>query len=181
MRKYFIALALLTTGAAAQAADLGIALSDNTVVLDYTGRARDKSLDFTLDWLHHTDNGDVVSGGVQVSQNLDKNLNVAVGLKAVGVFNDYDNASALALGGRIDLAVPAAPRLHFIMNGWIAPGVVSFSGARSYQDFGAALSYQVIDNASVFVGYRYAKVKYDDLKTGIEMQDGALIGLRMNF
>ncbi len=181
MRKYFIALAFLTLGATAQAADLGIALSDDTIVVDYNGRARDKSLEFTLEWLHHTDNGDLASGGIQVSQKLDKNLAVAVGARAVGIFNDYDDASALALGGEVDLAVPAAPRLHFIANAWVAPAVVSFSGARSYRDFSATLGYQIIDNASIFVGYRYAKVKYDNLRSGIEMQDGALVGLRMNF
>lgn len=181
MRKSLIALALVGASAFTQAADLGIGLSDDSIVLDYTGRARDKSLEFTLDWLHHTDNGDVVSGGIQVSQNIDKNLYVAVGAKAVGIFNDYDNASAVALGGTVDLAVPPVPKLHLVLNGWIAPSVVSFSGARSYQDFSAEVNYRIIDNASIFAGYRHAKVKYDDLRSGIEMHDGPLIGLRMHF
>lgn len=184
MRKFLFTLSLLVLTATAHASDFGIALSDKAIALDYTGRAQDKSLEFTMGWLHHMDNGDVATAGIQVSQKLDKNARVNIGMKGVGIFNDFRNASALALGGGLNLNIPAAPKLYVGVSGWFAPNVTSFNGASSYQDFGGELGYQIINNAAVFVGYRFSKIKYDKDKynnVGVTMQDGPLVGLRLTF
>jgi len=180
MRKALYALSLLTAVQVAHAADFKLALSNKTVAADFTSLPIGQGLEFTLGGLHHTDNGNVGTVGMQVSQQVNNDFAVALGGKLYFVQNNTKDASALALGGQVDMALPNLPQLHVGLQGWFAPKVTSFNGSNNVQDFGAFVSYRVLSNAEVFAAYRHLRIDYDR-EGGLTVQNGPLFGIKLFF
>lgn len=180
MRKTLLALSLLSLAPLAHAADFAIGLSNKAVAADYTSLAIGQGLEFTAGGLHHSDHGNMLNVGLQVSQQVNSLFTVSVGGKAVAVLNDTKDASALALGGRLDLALPVAPQVHVGVHGWFAPKVTSTSGTKNYQDIGAYASYRIISNAEVFAAYRRIRIDYEQ-ESDHTIQSGPLLGMKLYF
>lgn len=180
MRKTLYALSLLLVASAAHSADFSIGLSNTAIAVDYTSAPIGKGLEFTLGGLHHVDNGNVGTFGMQVSQQVNQTFKVTLGGKAVGVFNDTKNVSALALGGEVDMAMPAIPKIHLAGHAWLAPGVTSSSGAKNFQDLRVSVGYHVLNNAEIYVAYRHIQIDYDKYGER-KIEDGPLFGLKMYF
>ena len=180
MRISLLALSLLLVTSAAHAAEFKLGLSNTTVAADFTSQGIGQGLEFTLGGLRNTDNGSLGTAGMQVSQQVNEAFKVSVGGKLLGVTNDIKDASALALGGEIDLAVPSLPALHFGVHGWFAPTVTTSSGTKTMQDIGAAVAYRVLRNAEVFAAYRRVQIDYES--NGRQtLQDGPLFGMKLLF
>lgn len=180
MRKALYALSLLTATSLAQAADFKLALSNKTVAADFTSQQIGQGLELTLGGLHHTDNGNVGTAGVQVSQQVNNELTASLGGKLFFVQNDTRNASALTLGGQVDMALPSLPQVHVGLHGWFAPKVTSFNDTENVRDFGAYVSYRVLSNAEVFVAYRHLRIDYER-EGDLKIQNGALLGMKLFF
>lgn len=180
MRKALYALSLLTAATATNAADISLALSNKTIAADFTSQQIGQGLEFTLGGLHHTDNGNVFTSGMQVSQQVNDSLSVSLGGKFFFLQNDVKNVSALALGGQVDWALPGLPQLHVGMHGWYAPKVTSFNSTKNVQDYGAFISYRVLSNAEVFASYRRVRINYET-ERDFTMQSGALVGMKLFF
>lgn len=180
MRKALFALSLLTAASFAHAADFKLALSNKTVAADFTSQPIGQGLELTLGGLHHTDNGNVGTAGMQVTQQVNNDLNVSLGGKLYFVQNDTRDASALALGGQVDMALPNVSQIHVGLHGWFAPKVTSFNGTNNVQDFGAFISYRVLSNAEVFAAYRHLRIDYER-ESDLKIQNGALLGMKLFF
>lgn len=180
MRHMLCVLSLLTAASAAQAADVKLALSNKVIAADYTSPQIGQGLEFTLGGLHHTDNGNVFTSGIQVSQQVNSELSVGIGGKLFFVQNDVKNASALALGGQFDLALPGLSQVHVGAHGWFAPQVTSFNDSKNLQDVGAFISYRVLSNAEVFASYRRVRIDFEN-RDGVTVQSGALLGMKLFF
>jgi hypothetical protein len=180
MQKTISLLGLCLAATAVQAADLSIALSDKMVSLDYVGPTQNGSLQMNMGGLHHSDNGDMASLGVQVSQSVNPQVQASVGFKGVGLFNDRKNSAVIALGGSVNAALPMVPKLYLGAHAWFAPSVVSFNQVKNFRDVGAQLSYRLLDNAALFVGYRHVQVNYDN-SVNLKLFKGAQAGLQLTF
>jgi YfaZ precursor len=180
MRKALSALSLLLATPLIHAADASLALSNKTVTADYTSQPIGQGLEVTAGLLHHSDNGNLGSVGLQVSQKVNEGLDASLGGKLVFVQNDVKNAWALALGGQVDWALPAISQLHLGLHGWYAPKVTSFNGANNLYDIGASVSYRVLSNAEVFAAYRRVRVDYER-QGGKTIQSGPLFGMKLFF
>jgi hypothetical protein len=180
MRKLLCVLSLLTAASATQAADVKLALSNKVIAADYTSPQIGQGLEFTLGGLHHTDNGNLFTSGIQVSQQVNNSLTVGLGGKLFFVQNDVKNASALALGGQFDVALPNLPQVHVGAHGWFAPRVTSFNDSKNLQDVGAFISYRVLSNAEVFASYRRVRIDYEN-RDSATLQNGALFGMKLFF
>jgi hypothetical protein len=180
MRKSLFALSLFLVTSAVHAADFKLGLSNTTVAADFTSQAIGQGLEFTLGGLHNSGNGSLGTMGMQVSQQVNEGFKVSVGGKLLGVTNDFKDASALALGGEIDLAVPSLRALHFGVHGWFAPTVTSSSGTKTMQDIGASMAYRVLINAEVFAAYRRVQVDYESIGSQT-LQSGPLFGMKLLF
>ena len=174
MRHMLCALSLLIAASAAQAADVKV------IAADFTSPPIGQGLEFTLGGLHHTDNGNVFTSGIQVSQQVNSELSVGLGGKLFFVQNDVKNASALALGGQFDLALPGLSQVHVGAHGWFAPQVTSFNDSKNLQDVGAFISYRVLSNAEVFAAYRRVRIDFEN-RGGVTVQSGALLGMKLFF
>jgi YfaZ precursor len=180
MRKALSALSLLLAAPLTHAADASLGLSNKTVTVDYTSQPIGQGLEVTAGFLHHSDNGNLGTFGLQASQQVNPGLAGSVGGKLVFIQNDIKNAWALALGGQADWAVPSIPQLHVGVQAWYAPGVTSFNGADSLYDIGTSVSYRVLNNAEVFAAYRRVRVEYDQ-KGGKTIQSGPVFGMKLFF
>lgn len=180
MRKTLYALSLLLVASTSHAADFGIGLSNTAVAADYTSAPAGQGLEFTVSGLRNTERGSLISAGMQVSQQVNPTFKVSVGGKLVGVFNSTRDASALALGGRVDMTMPNNPNIHVGVHGWFAPTVTSFNDSKNFRDLGASVGYRVMDNAEIFAAYRFVRINYDHLDART-IEDGPLFGLKMSF
>jgi YfaZ precursor len=181
MRKALLTtLGLLLAAPLAHAADVSLGLNSKTLAGDFTSQPIGQGLAVTAGLLHHADNGSVGSVGLQVSQQVADGVEGRLGGKFYFVQNDTRNASALALGGQLDFAVPAVPRLSVGLHLWYAPQITSFNGADNFDDIGVSVAYRAMSNAEVFAAYRRVQVDYDR-EGGRTLHSGPLLGLRLFF
>jgi len=176
----------LLMSASASAASLDISFNKDVARL---AGAFNLNQDLQLDGflLHNQDRGDVIGVGLhQVGFASSGRQPVEAGLGGKVIFTDADNAfgggsgSALALGGFGRWTIPDVNRLAIGGEVYLAPGVMSFSGQDGYIEASAYVSYDVLKNAWVYLGYRYVKAKYDD-RRDVEFDDQFNIGFRLNF
>ncbi|MEO8153710.1 MAG: YfaZ family outer membrane protein [Rhizobacter sp.] len=180
MRKALYALSLLAAAPLAHAADFTFGLSNKALAADFTSQPIGQGLEFTVGGLHHSDNGNVGTTGLQVSQQINSNFAASLGGKIYFIQNDTRNASAIALGGMVDMALPALPQVHVGAHGWYAPKVTSFNHTDSVQDLGASISYRVLSNGEVFAAYRNVRIEYQR-EGGLTIQNGVLFGMKLSF
>lgn len=180
MRKALYALSLLAAAPFAHAADISLGVSNKALAADFTSQPIGHGLEFTVGGLHHSENGNVGTTGLQVSQQINSSFTASLGGKAYFIQNDTRNASAIALGGLVDMAVPTLPQIHFGAHGWYAPSVTSFNNTNSVQDLGAFVSYRVLSNGEVFAAYRHVRVDYER-EGGLTIQNGVLFGMKLVF
>jgi len=181
MRNILSALGLLLIASVTQASDFSIGISKETVTLDYTGStAYKEGLEFTAGGLHNTEDGNLVTLGLQVSQQVNSSVKVALGGRLMGAFSTVKDASALALGGQVQVTLLDSPKVQLGLHGWYAPEVTSSGSAKNFKDAGVSLGYQVMNNAEIFVAYRLVKISYNNLGQH-NIHEGPLVGLKMSF
>jgi hypothetical protein len=180
MQKILSLLGFCLVASAVQASDLSIALSNKTVSLDYVGATQNGTLQTNMGGFHHSNNGDMASLGVHVSQSLNPQAQASVGFKGVGLFNDQKNSAAIALGGSFKVALPMAQNLYFGAHAWYAPSVVSSNQVKNFRDVGTQLGYQLLDNAALFVDYRFIQVNYDS-QVNMKLFEGSQAGIQLTF
>lgn len=112
-----------------------------------------------------------------------KDVDVAAGLgiRAVYTGRDHDSGGAVALGGQVETRVPSFNRFGLTGYAYYGPKVLSFGEVESYQEFGAALDYELIRGGSVYVGYRNIKESLSTTSGKIDVDHGAHIGFRLKF
>lgn len=109
-------------------------------------------------------------------------LDVAAGLGArlLYIGADDDSGGGLALGGQVEGRLPEFNRLGFTGHAWYAPSASTFGEMDEYLELAAAVDYQVVREASVYLGYRNINIDTRE-RTDITVESGLRIGLRMNF
>jgi hypothetical protein len=110
----------------------------------------------------------------------DANVAAGLGLRGVYIGRDHDNGGAVALGGQAEVRFPGYERIGFTVYGYYAPDVVSFGDVEKYHELGIAVDYQLLKDASIYVGYREVKTDIGDFK-GVKADDSVHVGLRLNF
>lgn len=85
-----------------------------------------------------------------------------------------NDARGIAIGGAVDAYL--APKVFLVLSAHYAPDILTGGDFDNFIDYGLRLSYQVLDNASVFIGYRYIEAEKD--KFEYEAFDGGFAGFR---
>ncbi|PHV11346.1 YfaZ family outer membrane protein [Chitinimonas sp. BJB300] len=179
MRQAWLAGLALLLSPLAQADSLDLQLSSDVFSGRYSSGLLGKSANMDFGFQHHTDNGNVATVGLEVEQISGKRDSLALGAQVVGIFNDYDNATALAIGGRFNVGLPSLPKVRIGGHLWAAPGVTT-SGAKKYVDAGVRVGYQALDRGEIYVGYRNTKIGYKN-RVDHEMQDAVHVGIELSF
>ncbi len=125
----------------------------------------------------------VVHTGVMLTGDTGiRNANVAAGLgvRAVYIGRDDDSGGAAALGGQVEVRLPGYERVGFSLYGYGAPDVTSFGQVDKYYEVGVGVDYQLLKDASVYVGYREVRIDIANL-TDVKADDSVHVGLRLSF
>ncbi|MBX2825183.1 MAG: hypothetical protein KTR33_10670 [Gammaproteobacteria bacterium] len=108
---------------------------------------------------------------------------LGAGVKVIAGDLDIDESvGALALGFQTSvlLASSAYNPVDFVVEGFYAPSISSFSDAESFTEFSARIQIEVIPQARAFVGYRRMLFDTNDY-TDLTMDRSVHVGLSLNF
>lgn len=166
----------------ATAASLDFNLSDETVLVRYTTTPTGgATVDYGL--LHQEDDVYVGSLGLHLSDNAGTDQQpVQVGLGGRLMFVETDPASgaALAVGAWARLNLAGANRFAIAGNVHFAPSVTSFGDMERYVEYGVRAEYEVLRNASLYLGYRRVEADFDVVED-VDLDKGVHFGMQFTF
>ncbi|MGD8378209.1 MAG: YfaZ family outer membrane protein [Gammaproteobacteria bacterium] len=174
---------LFSVCVAAPAATLDFNLSDSALGLDYSAPLQN-GLHSEAGFLHTQDNGDDIHLGLHLVDNADPGqhaLTVGVGGRLYAFDTDAENGGSLAVGGFFRYVLPSYNRVGFGGRVYYAPSVSSFGHIDRALEYSADVDYQVLRQASVYVGYRKVRVEFDNVAGHYNVDDGVHLGLRLTF
>jgi hypothetical protein len=127
-------------------------------------------------------------GGLLVTGDAGANkANVTAGLGGrIAVLNDDDgilrktSGGALALGGMAEARLPAYNRIGAVLYAYGAPKASAFGDLEGYLEYAIGIDYQVLRDASLYLGYRQLKVDVQN-QGETTVDNGWHLGLRLNF
>ncbi|MES0873452.1 YfaZ family outer membrane protein [Sinimarinibacterium thermocellulolyticum] len=103
-----------------------------------------------------------------------------LGVRAVYIGRDDDPGGAIAPGGQFEARFPGYERIGFSFYGYYGPEVLSFGDFDEYYEIGTAIDYQVLRDASLYLGYRNVNVRVED-GPRITADNGLHAGMRLSF
>lgn len=111
----------------------------------------------------------------------DFELAAGLGIRGVYIGRDHDSGGAVALGGQAEARYPGFDRLGLSVYGYYGPEVLSMGEFDQYYEIGVGLDYQVLKDASIYIGYRNVNVELEDDRGDITADNGLHGGLRLDF
>jgi hypothetical protein len=186
LSRHLVALSLIAASGSAFADTFDINLRDTSAQLQYRAALGSTTLgksEMHLGYLYTSKTNSYADFGILVKDEFSPDapgLNVGVGIKGLLGKVATSTASALALGGQIRYAAPALPRIGFSVSAYWSPNILTFGDADRTVETGTRLEYEVIPQATAYVGYRKINV---GLKNAGEakLEEGAHIGVRLSF
>lgn len=184
------AAALLLAAGAARAETVDFSLSDDSFRFGLVGPlsriVSNVQGQYDLGFIKRERHGDdtyaghvgaLISGDMGL-QDID--VTAGAGLRAVFIGGDGDNGGALAPGLQAEARVPGVERVGVLGYAYYAPSVVSFDDIDSYRDLGAAVSYQLVRSAALYVGYRNIRIGVEH-GPNVTLDSGFFGGLSLTF
>lgn len=179
-------IVLSSTAYGANNSNIDIDLSDKVLRLAYEGPFRKTDLNTNFSYLHHEEGADAVSLGVNVT-GLTKassgGQKTGIGAKFVAFDADGFNGSSIALGGYVRHTLATANLISLRADAYYSPSVVSFGDADKYWEFSFRIEYSIMDNASIFAGWRNMEVdaEFANYSADVELEQGGYLGLSLLF
>lgn len=190
IRKLAVTAVLALVAPLAGAETLDVNVGSDAVRAELSGPlsfGQTRTARYDLGYLYSDERDDrvnLVHGSLLVSGDAgarSANVQVGVGLRAAGIDLRGASGGAVAAGGRFDIRLPAYNRFGLVGHAFFAPGVLAFGDFDGYIDAAVSLDYEIIRNASVYLGYRQVRVDVDDAP-GSDLRDSSpVIGLRLQF
>lgn len=177
----FSMMFFLPFGAAAEKLDFN--LSDEAFLLRYTGPATSGGMQLDYGLLHQEDDVYVGSLGLHLVDNAgtDKTpFQVGLGGRLQYVETDPASGGAITIGAWGRYTFPGADRFALAGSIYFAPDVTSFGDLENYLEFGIRAEYEVLRNASLYLGYRNVEADFDVFDDA-ELDDGLHLGMQFNF
>lgn len=179
-----IGLGVAATPALGQAVDLN--LNGESLRLNYSAPMPSFSARYELGGLIsdqgavnvvQTHAGLLVTGDAGAAE-----ANVTAGLGGRLVLLDADTISGggLAVGGVVEARLPAYNRLGMSSYLYWAPGASAFGDLAEHMEYALSVDYDVIRNASIYLGYRQIRVKLDR-GPRLTAESGFHFGMRLRF
>jgi len=176
-------MALFCLPVAADEVDLGF--NADALRLVYTHPFKSNDLQLDGGWLHHTDHGDVLHIGLNLSDiasSGSKELVGGLGGRLAWQNGDLSKQDGFSVpvGGFLFYTPKQYDRISFGFAAYFAPSVLSLGDAEKYQDYTLRFSYNVMRQADIYVGARYVKGEYKNAPDAY-YDTGMHIGLTLRF
>lgn len=180
------AIVLSSSAYGANDSNIDIDLSDQVLRLAYEGPFRNTDLNTNFSYLHHEGGANAISAGVNVtglSKASSGGQKTGIGAKFVAFDADGFNGGSIALGGYFRHTLATANLISLRADAYYSPSVVSFGDTDKYWEFSFRMEYTIMDNASVFAGWRNMEVdaQVDYYSADVELQQGGFLGLSLLF
>ncbi len=178
---------LMLASTAAQAEIFDLSIGDNSYRAALYGLASDKKGQYDIGAIVRPERDDdllVAHVGALLTGDAgarDFELAAGLGLRGVYVGRDHDSGGAIAVGGQLEARYPGFDRLGLSVYGYYAPDVLGLGDVEQYYEVGVALDYQVLKDASVYIGYRNVNIELEPLDGDITADNGLHAGLRLDF
>ncbi|MCG8313618.1 MAG: YfaZ family protein [Pseudomonadales bacterium] len=156
-------------------------INDDAFKFQYTAANASSNLDLNASILYHDDNGEIYAvGGNVAGQSLHKaNVHGSLGGKLYYLDLDGADGAAIGLGGQVNILIPKVHGLSFQVEAYYAPSVLSTGDIEHHIDFTGKAKYRVLDNGSVYLGYRKAHVDIENAGDG-DVDEGFHVGMELD-
>ncbi len=110
----------------------------------------------------------------------DFSLTGGLGARLVYIGLHSEDGGTVAPGGQLQARFPGYERVSLSVRGYYGPDVLTFGDFESYYEIGGDVDYQLLRNASLYVGYRNVNVEIDN-GSKVTVDNGWHGGLRLIF
>lgn len=191
LRKFTAILSLMILSTQLQAEGFDLRLANETAEVIYLTESSTfgyGGADIGLGLLFNESDDFMLSGSAMVtghSAGNNRPLQFGVGVKLAMISIDQvfinEDVGAVAIGAQARYLFPSSTPVALLAEGFIAPEVVSFSGAKQYREYRFALELEVTPSARAYVGYRQIEVELENFNQDIEIDDHAHLGVKIEF
>lgn len=174
---------LIWTGSEPCADVVDINFNDEAVRLTYIAQFETRGLELDFGWLHHEDDGDVGTVGLQVVDIGDEAMgpwSVGLGGQLFYVTEDADDGFGLALGGTAGYRPRRLQRFEVAAHVFYAPRTLSFGDAEEYLDVGLTAGFWVMRRGKIYLGAREVRADFEE-RSSVTIDNGLHAGLRIGF
>lgn len=173
----------LLAAAQVQADEAEVNIGNKAVNAQLTFLNATREADFSLGYIYRK--GSIHIGNIDLharGQTALGNLPTTVGIGAQTAFFDEDkkDGSALALGGYAHVKIPEVPGLGFRAAVHFAPSITTFGDAEQYLRTDLKMTYRVIPNADVHLGFRSVRADIQD-RGNESLDDSWNLGFTVQF
>ena len=187
---YVTALTILAFSNSARADALDINLSNDVAQFQYIapmGDVGQGKSEGHAGFLYNDKDNLLVDAGVLVSNDGDSAAlaSIGIGIKGVAAKIEKNDSAALALGGQIRITPADDRKFAIVARLYFAPDIVTFGDAEKYYEAIVRAEYNIMQNASAYVGYR--KISFDVVLpppfpvTEVDLDEGIHVGVRIAF
>jgi len=161
---------------------LDLSLNNDFAGLEYDATKVGSGLHIVTGVLHHEEDGDVASLGLNVVdvRSQQSHAYIGIGGKIYGYMTDEEDSGALAVGGFVRYMPPVLNGLGFAGHVYYAPKVTSFNETENFADLAARVEYKLLPTAKIYLGYRFIQANEPN-DVEIEIIKAGHFGLRVDF
>lgn len=170
----------------AQAQSLDVAVSSDSAKVQYNAPFKPANFglnQFDVGFMFTDEDDAVASYGMRVSDEADAatpGLEAGLGFKVYAASADNNGSLAVGLGGELHYIAPQLRRVGFGIYGYFAPDIVAFIDTDTFFDWGASIGYQVLPEASVYLGYRKVEMGLNN-GNDLVIDSGGHLGFKYGF
>lgn len=176
-------LATTFTSQALAGGSIDLSLANDKFRIAYDATDASSGLHINAAWLHHEDDGDMLSAGLHVVDTRpgQRNLFIGVGVNLALFHTDWEDGGGVGVGGFFRYSFPAMRDLGVAGYVYYTPSVLAFSDTKNMINSDIRLQYSVIPTARIYAGYRYVALKMEDVRGRYELGDGFHVGATIDF
>ncbi|GAA3973464.1 YfaZ family outer membrane protein [Allohahella marinimesophila] len=167
----------------AQASELDIALSEDSVAVDLRFLNEERSLRSSAGIVYREGGSRVFDLELlALGQTAIGNLPTTVGIGGqLDLFNGDDlEGGALPIGGFVQFNIPQVPGLGYTAAAFVAPSITAFGDADRFWRFDTKVTYRIIRAADVYLGYRHLHAKAEE-GSDVSLEESFHLGFRLQF
>jgi len=187
--RYLVFLLLSAAGGVVSAQSFDINLSNDTAEFNLNAPLssgfQSGRTDMNFGFLYTTDDDYMGMVGLQVMGSAGSGspgLSAGLGVKAFGGNTDRDNDFiAITLGGRVSYSPPGLERLSLEAYLNYSPDIVTLLDADNFIYWGGRVSYKLLEQANVFLGYRDVRIDPSHRGSHETIDNGGNIGVEVFF